>query len=60
MLQFYDPINKVDQLRVEEVLRRGGIEYFLKDEPKPGLDSSQILVAEEDVALAERLLTREL
>jgi hypothetical protein len=58
VLQFYDPIDKADQKRVEEVLRRGGIEYFLKEEPKPGLDSSQILVAEEDVARAENLLAR--
>lgn len=58
MVRFYDPIDSVDQKRVEQVLRSGGIEYFLRDEPEPALGNSQILLAEEDVPAAEKLLTR--
>ena len=60
MVRFYDPKDKADQIRVEQVLREGGIEYFLQDEPEPGLRGSQILIAEEDIAQAERLLSRAL
>lgn len=58
MVRFYDPIDKTDQNQVEQVLRSGGIEYFLREEPEPGLGSCQILLAEEDIAEAERLLYR--
>lgn len=58
MVRFYDPIDMVEQRHVEQLLRRGGIEYFLGGEADPGLDSRQILIAEEDVAEAERLLAR--
>lgn len=58
MVRFYDPIDRVDQQQVEQVLRRGGIEYCLQDEPDPGLGSSQILIAEEDIPQAESLLFR--
>lgn len=58
MVRFYDPIDKTDQNQVEQVLRSGGIEYFLRKEPEPGLGSCQILLAEEDIAEAERLLYR--
>lgn len=58
MIRFYDPIDRVDQKHVEQVLRRGGIEYFLRDESDPGLFSSQILIAEEDLPEAEKLLSQ--
>jgi len=58
MVRFYDPIDRADQNQVEQVLRRGGIEYCLRDEPDPGLGSSQILIAEEDIPQAETLLFR--
>jgi hypothetical protein len=58
MVRFYDPIDQTDQQQVEQVLRRGGIEYFLQEEPEAGLGSSQILIAEEDIPQAETLLFR--
>lgn len=58
MVRFYDPIDKSDQNQVEQVLRNGGIEYFLQEEPEPGLGSCQILLAEEDIPKAEQLLFR--
>lgn len=58
MVRFYDPIDQTDQQQVEQVLRRGGIEYCLLDEPDPGLGSRQILIAEEDIPQAETLLFR--
>lgn len=58
MIRFYDPIDQADQQQVEQVLHGGGIEYFLRAEPDSMLDSCQILVAEEDIAEAERLLAR--
>ena len=56
MVIFYDPADRVEQKHIEQVLRNGGIEYFLRAESEPGLGSKQILVAEEDVPEAERLL----
>ena len=56
MVGFYDPIDKADQQRVEQLLKQGGIEYFLRDETDPQLRSCQILIAEEDLANAEQLL----
>jgi hypothetical protein len=58
MVRFYDPIDPTDQQHVEQVLRKGGIEYFLRTEPEPKLSGNQILIAEEDVAIAEQLLAR--
>ncbi|MHB1397452.1 MAG: hypothetical protein ACYDAI_03775 [Trichloromonadaceae bacterium] len=58
MVRFYDPIDQADQQQVEQVLRRGGIEYCLQAESDPGFGSSQILIAEEDIPQAETLLFR--
>jgi len=58
MVRFYDPIDPSDQQHIEQVLRKGGIEYFLRSEPEPNLGGSQILIAEEDVSAAEQLLAR--
>ncbi len=60
MVRFYDPKDKADQQRVEQILRDGGIEYFLQQETESGLASSQILIAEEDIPKAEVLLSRSL
>ena len=56
MVNFYDPIDIADQKHVEKLLRNGGVEYFLRDEPDTKLKTSQILVAEEDFPKAEVLL----
>jgi len=58
MVRFYDPIDTADQQHIEQILRKGGIEYFLRRETEPGLGSSQILIAEEDIAAAEKLLAQ--
>lgn len=59
MTLFYDPLNEEDLNRVEAILRKGGIEYFLREEPEKGIGPSQIHVAEEDVPKAEELLSNE-
>jgi hypothetical protein len=56
MVRFYDPIDRSDQNNVELVLRSGGIEYFLRDKFELEFDACQILVAEEDIPRAEKLL----
>lgn len=58
MVSFYDPIDRTDQNHVEQLLRRGGIEYFLTEKYAGGLDVRQILIAEEDVPRAEQLLAQ--
>jgi hypothetical protein len=54
MVRFYNPKDEADLARVEAILRKGGIEYFLS-EAKPGT-AREIEVAEEDVPKAEELL----
>jgi hypothetical protein len=56
MVRFYDPVDSSDQKKVEQALRSGGIEYFLRDAPAAGLNASEIFVAEEDLPEAEQLL----
>lgn len=56
MVRFYDPVDSSDQKHVEQMLRRGGIEYFLRDKAETELGARQILIAEEDFPEAERLL----
>jgi hypothetical protein len=58
MVSFYDPLDRSDQIHVEELLRRGGIEYFLTETHGGELDARQILIAEEDLPRAEQLLTK--
>jgi hypothetical protein len=55
MVRFYDPKDAADLARVEAVLQKGGIEYFLAESSKTGV-SAEIEVAEEDVPKAEELL----
>lgn len=56
MALFYDPRDEADLARVEAVLKRGGIEYFLRREPEQGIGPMQVHVAEEDVPAAEELV----
>jgi hypothetical protein len=58
MALFYDPIDEADLARVEAILSRNGIEYFLRHEPEQGIGPSQIYVAEEDIPKAEELLIK--
>lgn len=58
MVLFYDPKDDDDLMNVENVLRKGGIEYFLRREPAEGLGRLQIVVAEEDVPAATELLEK--
>lgn len=55
-MKFYDPKDAVDLGRVENVLKAGGIEYFLRREPEGGIGPLQVHVAEEDLPRAEELL----
>ena len=59
MARFYDPRDEADLARVEAILRRGGIEYFLRREPEEGIGPLQVHVAEEDLPRAEILLQQE-
>jgi hypothetical protein len=56
MVLFYDPRDERDLLRVESILRDGGIEYTLRPEPVGGIGPCQVHVAEEDLPQAEELL----
>lgn len=55
-MKFYDPKDAVDLGKVEDVLKAGGIEYFLRREPQEGIGPLQVHVAEEDLPRAEELL----
>lgn len=57
MLRFYDPKDKDDLARMERLLRKGAIEYFLM----PAADAwpVEIRIAEEDLPQAEALLQQE-
>lgn len=56
MSKFYDPKDEAELARVEELLRKGGIEYFVAASPQGAGISKEIEVAEEDVSRAEELL----
>jgi hypothetical protein len=56
MVKFYDPKDAADLARVEAILQRAGIEYFLGREPEKGIGPCQVQVAEEDLPAAEQLL----
>lgn len=58
MVRFYDAKDEADLARVEAVLRKGGIEYFLS-EVQVGSIAREIQVAEEDVPKAEELLQQD-
>lgn len=56
MVRFYDPKDEADLARVEAILKRGGIGYFLRREPVAGIGPQQVFVAEEDLPCAEELV----
>ncbi len=58
MVRYYDPKDAADLARVEAVLKKGGIEYFLRGEPEAGIGPMQVFVAEEDLPKAEELLPK--
>lgn len=55
MTRFYDPRDTGDLARVETLLRHGGIGYTVRPAGDGGA-FREILVAEEDLPRAERLL----
>jgi hypothetical protein len=60
MVLFYDPRDENDLARVERLLRAGGVEYFLAEEPEKKLGPKQVHVAEEDLPTAEALIADDL
>jgi hypothetical protein len=54
-MRFYDAKDEAELARVEEILKKGGIEYFLAAAPSAGLPR-EIEVAEEDVPKAQELV----
>lgn len=59
MVSFYDPKDKNDLARVEKLLHKGAIEYFLVPDTA-GAWPVEIRVAEEDLPQAEALLQQAL
>ena len=57
MASFYDSMNVLDLMRVEDLLKKGGIEYSLKI-LEDGEWLKEIQVAEEDLEGAEEILCR--
>ena len=57
MASFYDSMNVLDLMRVEDLLKKGGIEYSLKIWGD-GEWLKEIQVAEEDLEGAEEILCR--
>lgn len=55
MARFYDAMSDSDASRVTDLLKEGGIEYSLQILGE-GAQVKEIMVAEEDLAAAERLL----
>lgn len=55
MARFYDSLNDSDLSRVEDLLKNGGIGYSLRI-LGDGAPLREVLVAEEDLAAAERIL----
>jgi hypothetical protein len=56
MARFYDAMSDSDVSRVTDLLKEGGIEYSMQI-MGDGAHLKEILVAEEDLAAAERLLS---
>ena len=55
MARFYDSVNDSELIRVEELRKKGGIEYSLQI-VGVGARLQEIQVAEEDMAAAEEIL----
>jgi hypothetical protein len=60
MVPLYDSKDEQDQARVETLLRKADIEYFLSSEPEPGIGPFQIRVDEDDVPAALDILNQSL
>lgn len=58
MARFYDTINDSELVRVESLLKKGGIAYTLQGAAN-NVELKEIQVAEEDFAAAERALSGE-
>lgn len=58
MVRFYDPKDKNDLARVEKLLRKGAIEYFLIPDAA-GAWPVEIRIAEEDLPQAEALMQQD-
>ena len=58
MARFYTPSNDLDLAQVENILRQGGIEYFLRTVDAGQQVKIEINVAEEDFPRAEDLLAK--
>ncbi len=56
MVRFYDPGSVAEQADIVGLLRRAGIEFFLRPDPAETSGVSEIFVAEEDIPRAEALL----
>jgi hypothetical protein len=56
MVRFYDAKDESDLVRVEALLKQGGVEYFLAPVSEAGGRPLEIEVAEEDVPRAEEML----
>jgi len=55
MARFYDALSESDARRITNLLKEGGIEYSMQILGE-GTRVKEIMVAEEDLAAAERLL----
>lgn len=56
MARFYDAVNDADLKLVEDLLKKGGIEYTVREVGDTSALTKEILVAEEDLVAAEQLL----
>ena len=56
MVSFYDPIDASDLNRVVRILKKDGIEFFMREEKVRGISPLQIQVAEEHLPRAEASL----
>ncbi|HJV37093.1 hypothetical protein [Geomonas sp.] len=56
MFKFYDPKDEADLARVENALKKGGVEYFVTSCKAGSGIVAEIEVAEEDIPKAEELI----
>ncbi|HJV66131.1 MAG TPA: DUF2007 domain-containing protein [Geomonas sp.] len=56
MFKFYDSKDEAELARVESLLKKGGIEYFVTASKAGSGIAAEIEVAEEDIPKAEELI----
>lgn len=56
MARFYDTLDDADFKRVEYLLQKGGVVYSVQLSKDDAKLMKEILVAEEDIAVAEKIL----